>query len=160
MIHRVLARQEAQEEGVKRTIRAYLEQQRRDVTTLKDTLAGRTGRHAEPPAELLARLRGHWANREQAVRTLLADFRREQEELAHCLQGLLTSPGPLGVKAFKAALQRLHGTGSPEDSRETSTPRALPVTPRHPGRGRTAERPVAVGAPAPRMVAALGECHD
>ena len=161
MIHGVLARQDTQEVEVKQMIRAYLQEQRRDVAALKDTLAGRNGRDAESLTDVLARLRVHWVNREQAVRKLLADFRQEQEELARCLTGLLTIPGPSGVKAFKAVLQRLHGSGGPEDSRETSTDRAHPVTPRHAGRERTAERPVdTVGAPATLVLAALGGCHD
>ena len=55
--------------------------------------------------------------REREVRALLAEFRKEQEQVARALGGFLSNGGSIKVKDFKGtlrAIQACHGAGREE----------------------------------------------
>jgi hypothetical protein len=124
MMEGVLARQEARELQIKETMRDYLREQRVLAATLKDTLSAHLGRTQAEPArrdaeragaveELLGGIMARRQGREREVRFLLAEFQREQEEIARALEGLLSNGGSLKVKEFKAALKLVHAHRTP-----------------------------------------------
>ena len=124
MMEGILARQEARELQIKETMRDYLREQRVLAATLKETLSAHLGRPQAEPArsdaerarageELLGGIMTRRQAREREVRALLAEFQREQEEIARALEGLLSNDGCLKVKEFKAALKLVRDHGTP-----------------------------------------------
>jgi hypothetical protein len=124
MMEGILAQQEARELQIKETMRDYLREQRVLAATLKETLSAHLGRIQAEPArrdaeragageELLGGIMARRQAREREVRFLLAEFQREQEEIARALEGLLSNGGSLKVKEFKAALKLVHAHGTP-----------------------------------------------
>lgn len=114
MMQGILARQEAREQAIKETMRGYLREQRTLAAALKETLsvctaqAGPARSGAERVGaveELLGGIMAGRQQREREVRALLAEFQREQEEIARTLGGLLSNGGSLKVKEFKATLK-------------------------------------------------------
>lgn len=129
MMQALLARQEAREQAIKEMMRDYLQEQRMLAGTLKDALSAHLARtQAEPTRsdaeraraveELLGGIMARRQAREREVRALLAEFQREQEEIARTLEGLLSNGGSPKVKEFKAALKLVRAQHTPCAPRE------------------------------------------
>ncbi len=159
----VLARQEEQEEAVKRTIRVYLQEQRVRAASLREIMAGRSALQAESLTDVLTTTHAHWAAREREVRSLLADFQHEQEELARALKELLARPETAGVKALKATLRSLQIRSSTFVTRLRDAS-ARGAAPEESGEedqgGPEKQRARSETAPLAFAMAALGELHD
>jgi len=124
MMEGILARQEAHELQIKETMKDYLREQRVLAATLKEILSAHLGRTQTEPArsdakrvgtveELLGGIMAKRQTREREVKALLAEFQREQEEIARALEGLLSNGGSLKVKEFKATLKLVHAHRTP-----------------------------------------------
>jgi len=84
-------------------------------------LANGEAKRIETVEELLGGIVARRQQREQEVTALLAEFQREQEEMAHALGGLLSNGGSIKVKDFKATLrtiQACHRAGRHEGGRD------------------------------------------
>jgi len=129
MMQALLTRQEAREQAIKETMRDYLQEQRVLAGTLKEALSAHLARTQAEPArsdaeraraveELLGGIMARRQAREREVRALLAEFQREQEEIARTLEGLLSNGGSPKVKEFKAALKLVRAHHTPCAPRE------------------------------------------
>ncbi len=117
MMHGILVRQEERERAVKETTRGYLREQRALAAALREALAWGEAQRVGSLKELLEVITAKREEREREVRALLAEFQREQEEMAHALGGLLSNGGSIKVKDFKGtlrAIQACHGAGREE----------------------------------------------
>ena len=134
MMQAILASQEKRQERVKEAMRGYLREHKATAQALKEALSLRLGRtqaglpaaqaaqaglangeakRIETVEELLGGIVARRQQREQEVTALLAEFRREQEEIARALGGLLSNGGSLKVKEFKATLKLIQGHSTP-----------------------------------------------
>jgi phage-related tail protein len=150
MMQAILAGQEERQERVKEAMRGYLSEHKATAQALKEALSLRLGRtqaglpvcdaqaglpacdaqaglangeakRIETVEELLGEIMARQEKREREVRALLAEFQREQEEMAHALGGLLSNGGSIKVKDFKATLrtiQACHRAGRHEGGRD------------------------------------------
>jgi len=139
MMQAILVRQEERQERIKEAMRGYLSEHKATAQALKEALSLRLGRtqaglpaaqaglgngeakRIETVEELLGGIMARQEKREREVRALLAEFQREQEEMAHALGGLLSNGGSIKVKDFKATLrtiQACHRAGRHEGGRD------------------------------------------
>jgi uncharacterized protein YukE len=132
MMQGILVGQEERQERVKEAMRGYLREHKATAQALKEALSLRLGRtqaglangeakRIETVEELMGGIVARRQQREQEVRALLAEFQREQEEMAHALGGLLSNGGSIKVKDFKATLrtiQACHRAGRHEGGRD------------------------------------------
>jgi hypothetical protein len=131
MMQGILVGQEERQERIKEAMRGYLSEHKATAQALKEALSLRLGRtqaglpaaqaglangeakRIETVEELLGGIVARRQQREQEVTALLAEFQREQEEMAHALGGLLSNGGSLKVKEFKATLKLIRGHSTP-----------------------------------------------
>ena len=141
MMQGILVGQEERQERIKEAMRGYLSEHKATAQALKEALSLRLGRtqaglpvcdaqaglangeakRIETVEELLGGIVARRQQREQEVTALLAEFQREQEEIARALGGLLSNGGSLKVKEFKATLrtiQACHRAGRHEGGRD------------------------------------------
>ena len=151
MMQGILVGQEERQERIKEAMRGYLSEHKATAQALKEALSLRLGRtqaglpaaqaaqaglpvcdaqaglangeakRIETVEELLGGIVARRQQREQEVTALLAEFQREQEEMAHALGGLLSNGGSIKVKDFKATLrtiQACHRAGRHEGGRD------------------------------------------
>ncbi len=104
MIQGILTRQEARERAVKEAMRCYLIEERALAATLKEALTGGEAEQIETIKGLWEGIAAKREDREREVKTLLAAFRREQEEMVLALDALLSNGGSMRVREFKATL--------------------------------------------------------
>lgn len=107
MMQGILARQEAREQAVKETMRGYLQEQRALAAALKDALEKNGPGQIESVKKLLGGITVRREEREHEIRSLLAEFRKEQEEVTRAFQALLSNEGSLRIKEFKVALRAI-----------------------------------------------------
>lgn len=133
MMQGILVGQEERQERIKEAMRGYLSEHKATAQALKEALSLRLGRtqaglpvcdaqaglangeakRIETVEELLGEIVARRQQREQEVTALLAEFQREQEEIARALGGLLSNGGSLKVKEFKATLKLIQGHSTP-----------------------------------------------
>ena len=124
MMQGILVGQEERQERIKEAMRGYLREHKATAQALKEALSLRLGRtqaglangeakRIETVDELLGGIVARRQQREQEVTALLAEFQREQEEIARALGGLLSNGGSLKVKEFKATLKLIRGHSTP-----------------------------------------------
>ena len=124
MMQGILVGQEERQERIKEAMRGYLSGHKATAQALKEALSLRLGRtqaglangkakRIETVEELLGGIVARRQQREQEVTALLAEFQREQEEIARTLGGLLSNGGSLKVKEFKATLKLIRGHSTP-----------------------------------------------
>jgi hypothetical protein len=124
MMQGILVGQEERQERIKEAMRGYLSEHKATAQALKEALSLRLGRtqaglangeakRIETVEELLGGIVARRQQREQEVTALLAEFQREQEEVARALGGLLSNGGSLKVKEFKATLKLIQGHSTP-----------------------------------------------
>lgn len=121
MMQGILARQEAREQAIKETMRDYLREQRALAAALREALARGEADRVGTVKEILGRITARRQEQEWEVRTLLAEFRKEQEQVARALGGFLSNGGCIKVKDFKATLrtiQACHRAGRHEGGRD------------------------------------------
>ncbi len=111
MMQGVLSRQEERERAVKETVRSYLQEQRALAASLREALSRGEAEPVERVKALLGGITIRWLEREREVKALLADFQREQEELARALGEHLSNDGPVKVREFKATLRAIQARG-------------------------------------------------
>jgi ferritin len=107
MMNWILAHQQEREKRVKDSMREYLQEQRALASTMREALEKSEAGRTESVRELLGGITARREAREQEIRSLLAEFRRDQEETARALQALLSNGGSIKVKEFKAALSAI-----------------------------------------------------
>ena len=107
MMNGILAHQQEREKRVKDSMREYLQEQRALAGTLRETLAKSEAGRIGSVKELLAEITARREEREQEVRSRLAEFQREQEEMARALGRFLSNGASLKVKEFRAALSAI-----------------------------------------------------
>jgi hypothetical protein len=107
MMQGILARQQEREEAVRGTMKHYLQEQRTLAATLREALARGEAQRIGSLKELLEGMTVRREEREREVRSLLAEFQSEQEEIARALGGLLSNGASLRVKDFKATLRTI-----------------------------------------------------
>ena len=107
MMQGILARQEVREQAIKETMREYLAEQRGLAAELREALAGVEAERIGTVTGLLDSIAARREAREREVRSLLAGFQREQEELIRALGGLLSNGGSVMIKEFKATLRAI-----------------------------------------------------
>jgi hypothetical protein len=124
MMQGILVGQEERQERIKEAMRGYLSEHKATAQALKEALSLRLRRtqaglangeakRIETVEELLGGIVARRQQREQEVTALLAEFQREQEEIARALGGLLSNGGSLKVKEFKATLKLIQGHSTP-----------------------------------------------
>jgi len=112
MMHGILVRQEERQERVKEAMRGYLREHKATAQALKEALAKDEAKRVGTVKELLGGIMARQEEREREVRALLAEFRKEQEQVARALGGFLSNGGSIKVKDFKGtlrAIQACHG---------------------------------------------------
>lgn len=107
MMQGILARQEEREKAVKRMVKAYLREQREMAMGLRERLAKSESEGIGDFKAMVEDIRARQLERELEIKTLLAHFRNEQEEVASALRKLLSNGGSMRVKEFKATLQAI-----------------------------------------------------
>jgi len=121
MMHGILVRQEERQERVKEAMRGYLREHKATAQALKEALAKDEAKRVGTVKELLGGIMARQEEREREVRALLAEFRKEQEQVARALGGFLSNGGSIKVKDFKATLrtiQACHRAGWHEGGRD------------------------------------------
>ena len=112
MMHGILVRQEERQERVKEAMRGYLREHKATAQALKEALAKDEAKRVGTVKELLGGIMARQEEREREDRALLAEFRKEQEQVARALGGFLSNGGSIKVKDFKGtlrAIQACHG---------------------------------------------------
>ena len=112
MMQAILAGQEERQERVKEAMRGYLREHKATAQALKEALAKDEAKRVGTVKELLGGIMARQEEREREVRALLAEFRKEQEQVARALGGFLSNGGSIKVKDFKGtlrAIQACHG---------------------------------------------------
>lgn len=107
MMGGILLRQEERERAVRETMRGYLREQREMAAALKQALARGETERIGSVKELLKGIETRREEREREIRTLLAEFRMEQEEMSGALHRLLSNGGSVRAKEFKATLRAI-----------------------------------------------------
>lgn len=107
MMQGILARQEEREKAVKRMVKAYLREQREMAMGLRERLAKSESEGIGDFKAMVEDIRARQLERELEIKTLLADFRREEEEVTSALRGLLSNGGSMRVSDFKATLRAI-----------------------------------------------------
>lgn len=107
MMRGILSRQAEGEAAVRQRVKAYLREQREMAMALRESLAKIELESIGDFKEMVPGIQARQMERERELKALLADFRREQEEVTSALRGLLSNGGSMRVRDFKATLRAI-----------------------------------------------------
>lgn len=112
MMDGALLAQKAREKEVKERLRGFLDEQKRMASELREVMAQSQAKRAQGERlrlddfkAVFSKIKNEQEEREREVREILDGFRREQEEMAAQMRGLLHKGTSLRIKEVKAMVR-------------------------------------------------------